>query len=44
MIGVPVQLGKGGAEKVIEIELVDEERDALHRSAQLVRQNIAKLS
>ncbi len=42
-VGVPVQLGRGGIEKIIEIELTDEERAALHRSAEAVKGLIAKL-
>ena len=36
-VGVPVKLGAGGAEEVIELPLTDEERAALHRSADTVR-------
>lgn len=42
--GVPVKLGRNGAEEVLEITLDDAERDALQRSAAGVRSNIAKLS
>jgi len=41
--GVPVQLGRGGVEKIIEYRLTDEEMAAFHRSAQGVKENIAKL-
>ncbi len=37
-IGVPVKLGSGGVEKVIEIKLTDSERTALNRSADAVRE------
>ncbi len=37
-IGVPVKLGAGGVEEVIEIPLTEDERAALHRSAEGVRQ------
>jgi malate dehydrogenase len=37
-LGVPVRLGKGGAEKVIEIRLTEEERAALLKSASAVRE------
>ena len=37
-VGVPVKLGAGGVEKIIEISLTDEERQALHRSAGAVRE------
>jgi malate dehydrogenase len=36
-IGVPVKLGAGGIEQVIEIRLNEEEKKALHRSADAVR-------
>ena len=36
-IGVPVKLGSGGLEQVIEITLTEEEREALERSANAVR-------
>ena len=37
-VGVPVKLGKDGVEEIIEIELSDEERADLHRSADAVRE------
>src|SRR5256885_2247839 len=37
-VGVPVQLGAGGAEEVIQLELTDEERAALQRSADSVKE------
>jgi malate dehydrogenase len=37
-LGVPVVLGKGGAEKVIEIRLTEQERAALMKSAAAVRE------
>lgn len=37
-VGVPCVLGAAGVEKVLEIELDDEERAALHRSADAVRE------
>ncbi len=43
VIGVPVKLGKNGVEEIIEIELSDEERAALHSSADAVKETIAKL-
>jgi len=43
MAGVPVVLGGGGVEKVIEIELADEDRQALHASARHVKETIAKV-
>ncbi|MBI4329005.1 MAG: malate dehydrogenase, partial [Chloroflexi bacterium] len=39
-IGVPVVLGAGGVEKVIEIALSPEEKTELTRSAQAVREQI----
>jgi malate dehydrogenase len=41
-VGVPIQLGRTGMEKIIEIELTDEERSALHQSAEGVRDLISK--
>jgi malate dehydrogenase len=37
-IGVPVKLGKGGIEEVIQITLTDEEQDGLNKSADAVRE------
>ena len=37
-VGVPCVLGAAGLEKVLEIELNDQERGALHRSADAVRE------
>ncbi len=37
-LGVPVKLGKGGAEQVIEIRLTDDERTALMKSAAAVKE------
>jgi malate dehydrogenase len=42
-VGVPVQLGRGGMMKVFEIALTDDERAALHASADSVKGLIAKL-
>ncbi|MBC8461048.1 MAG: malate dehydrogenase [Deltaproteobacteria bacterium] len=36
-IGVPVKLGENGVEEIIEIELTDEEKEALNHSADEVR-------
>ena len=41
--GVPVQLGRAGAEKVFEYQLSDQEMSALQKSAQGVKESIAKL-
>jgi malate dehydrogenase len=37
-VGVPVKLGAGGAEQIIELDLTDEERMALRRSADSVQE------
>jgi malate dehydrogenase len=37
-VGVPVKLGAGGIEEVVEIPLSDDERAALHRSAAAVKE------
>ena len=37
-VGVPVQIGAGGVEKVIEIKLTDDERKALDASVAHVRE------
>lgn len=42
-VGVPVKLGRDGVEEIIEIELLPDEREALHRSAADVRANVQKL-
>lgn len=39
-IGVPVTLGKAGVEGILELELSEDERTALHKSAQEVRTGI----
>jgi len=43
-VGVPVILGDGGMEKVIEITLTDDEKAALDHSAAAVRELVVKLS
>jgi malate dehydrogenase len=43
-VGVPVVLGDGGMEKVIEISLTDDEKAALDHSAAAVRELVVKLS
>ncbi|MEE9218480.1 MAG: malate dehydrogenase [Acidobacteriota bacterium] len=43
VVGVPVKLGAGGMEQVIEIELEPDERAALERSVASVRELTAKL-
>jgi malate dehydrogenase len=42
-VGVPVILGSGGVEKIVEIQLTEQEREALHVSAEKVKKNIEKL-
>ncbi|MDX1644709.1 MAG: malate dehydrogenase, partial [Thermoanaerobaculia bacterium] len=42
-IGVPVRLGRGGVEEVVEVELSEAEREALGRSAEAVRELVDKL-
>lgn len=43
-LGVPCKLGRGGLERVIEVELTADERAALERSADAVREPMAALS
>ena len=43
-MGVPVKLGAGGVEGIIEIALTPEEVDALKTSAEAVRASLQKLS
>jgi malate dehydrogenase len=43
VVGVPVKLGKNGIEKIIEIKLTDSEAAALKKSADEVKENIAKV-
>ena len=42
-VGVPVVLGAAGLERVFEIELSADERAAFERSAEAVRELVAKL-
>ncbi|NOY53233.1 MAG: malate dehydrogenase [Deltaproteobacteria bacterium] len=42
-IGVPVKLGAGGIERILEIELSDAEKSLLQDSAETVRTTLAKL-
>ena len=37
-VGVPVKLGSNGIEEIVQFELTDNERNALHRSAEAVRE------
>jgi len=42
-VGVPVKLGRGGVEKIIEIELTADEKAALKKSADAVKELFEKL-
>ncbi len=42
-MGVPIILGKDGVERVVELELNDEERQALQRSVEAVRSLVEKI-
>jgi malate dehydrogenase len=42
-LGVPCKLGRGGLERVIEVELTDDERVALQKSADAVREPMGAL-
>ena len=41
--GVPVRLGRGGVEEVIEVDLNDEEQRLMDTSAEHVRSNLGDL-
>jgi malate dehydrogenase len=41
-VGVPARLGMQGIEEVLELHLTDAEHEALHRSANVVRENIER--
>ncbi|RMF95155.1 MAG: malate dehydrogenase [Candidatus Schekmanbacteria bacterium] len=43
-VGVPVKLGGNGVEEIIELELLEEEKNALLKSTEGVRKNIEKLN
>ena len=42
-LGVPCKLGRGGIEQIVEVQLTDDERAALSKSAEHVRSTIAAL-
>jgi len=42
-VGVPVILGKGGVEKILELELTDKEKELFEKSVQAVRLSVEKL-
>jgi malate dehydrogenase len=43
-VGVPVKLGRGGVEEIVEIDLADEEREALQSSAGAVRELVQAMA
>jgi malate dehydrogenase len=43
-VGVPIIVGGGGVEKIIEIELTDDEKAELKNSVDDIRENVEKLS
>jgi malate dehydrogenase len=43
-MGVPVKLGAGGIDEIVELELGDDEREALNASAEAVREVVGVLS
>jgi malate dehydrogenase len=43
-MGVPVKLGAGGIEEIVELELTDDEQAALHASAEAVREVVGVLT
>jgi malate dehydrogenase len=43
-LGVPCKLGRAGLEGIIEVDLTDDEKEALQRSAEAVRETMALLS
>jgi malate dehydrogenase len=43
-MGVPVKLGAGGIEEIVELDLTDDERSALQESAGAVREVVGVLS
>jgi malate dehydrogenase len=42
-VGVPAVLGKGGVEEIVELQLTTEEKTALKKSAEAIRNNLAVL-
>jgi malate dehydrogenase len=43
-MGVPVKLGAGGIEEIVELDLTDEEQSALQASADAVRDVVGVLT
>ena len=41
--GVPVKLGRNGVEQILQIELTEEEKAAMDKSAALIRSSMAAL-
>lgn len=44
VMGVPVKLGRRGVERIVEIDLIEDEYTLFQQAAQAVKDNIAKLS
>ncbi len=42
-VGVPVKLGQGGIKEIVELDLPEEKREALHESAETVRSGVEQL-
>ena len=42
-VGVPIILGGGGVEKIVEIDLTDDEMAELQKSVEDIRENVNKL-
>jgi malate dehydrogenase len=42
-LGVPVKMGRNGAEEIIELRLTEEQTRELHKSAETVRSGISKI-
>jgi malate dehydrogenase len=43
-VGVPVKLGAGGVEQVIEIKLLPEEKEAFQKSVDAVKNLVRKIN
>ena len=43
-MGVPVKLGAGGVEEIVELDLTEQEREWLQESADAVREVVGVLS
>ncbi len=42
-LGVPIKLGQKGVEQIFELQLTDEEKEALHQSAEGVKNTVAQI-